>query len=114
MSEADKILKKHVYHIYPFGNDTTRREVREFREAVLQAMEEYADQQKDEWISVEDRLPDSGQCVLLYSYSGDVSEGAWLSEKKHFAQWRWNAVLLNVSHWRPLPSPPKVSMEESK
>lgn len=61
----------------------------------------------DNWISVEDRLPESGECVLLYSVNSGVVEGAWLSEKNHFEQWRWNAIATNVTHWQPLPNPPK-------
>lgn len=59
------------------------------------------------WIKVTDRLPDSGECVLLYSPKFSVCEGAWLSEVGYFEQWRWNSMLTNVTHWMPLPEPPK-------
>ena len=60
-----------------------------------------------EWISVEDRLPESGQCVLINSKNGGVAEGAYLSAKGHFEQWRWNSIKKDVTHWQPLPEPPK-------
>jgi hypothetical protein len=58
------------------------------------------------WVAVEDKMPESGQCVLLYSTKSGVGEGAWISAKGHFEQWRWNTILTNVSHWMPMPEPP--------
>lgn len=58
------------------------------------------------WVAVEEKMPESGQCVLLYSPKSGVGEGAWISTKGHFEQWRWNAILTNVSHWMPMPEPP--------
>lgn len=65
-------------------------------------------QSSGSWISIQDQMPESGECVLLYSPKTGVSEGAWISIKEHFEQWRWNAVMTNVSHWMPLPEPPKI------
>ena len=58
------------------------------------------------WVAVQEKMPESGQCVLLYSSKSGVGEGAWISAKGHFEQWRWNAILTNVSHWMPMPEPP--------
>ncbi|OQC65418.1 MAG: hypothetical protein BWX49_00004 [Bacteroidetes bacterium ADurb.Bin008] len=75
---------------------------------VVDALEEFAKMQlagqskmpsEEEWIDIKDRMPESGQCVLIYSHSGGVAEGAWLSSKNHFEQWRWSAVLNDVTHW---------------
>ena len=60
------------------------------------------------WVAVEDKMPPSGQCVLLYSKKSGVAEGAWLEAKGHFEQWRWSAIMTNVSHWMELPEPPCV------
>jgi hypothetical protein len=59
------------------------------------------------WIKISDKMPNSGDCVLLYSKAGGVSEGAYIGLKKHFEQWRWDCVLQNVTHWMPLPEPPE-------
>ena len=58
------------------------------------------------WVAVEEKMPESGQCVLLYSQKSGVGEGAWIIAKGHFEQWRWNAIVTNVSHWMPMPNPP--------
>ncbi len=60
------------------------------------------------WVAIEDKMPESGQCVLIYSKNGGVAEGAWLSAKGHFEQWRWNCVQKGVTHWAELPEPPCV------
>jgi len=58
------------------------------------------------WVEVKDELPESGQCVMIYSKDGGVAEGAYLSAKGHFEQWRWNAIQKDVTHWKPLCEPP--------
>jgi len=58
------------------------------------------------WVSVKDELPESGQCVMIYSKDGGVAEGAYLSAKGHFEQWRWNAIQKDVTHWKPFCEPP--------
>lgn len=55
------------------------------------------------WISIKDKMPESGDCVLIYSPSSGVAEGAWIGAKNHFEQWRWNAIITDVTHWRKLP-----------
>lgn len=64
------------------------------------------------WISVEERLPEYGKCILLYSDEGGVAEGA-LNRHGFWEQWRWSAKLLmsEVTHWTPLPPPPKQNEE---
>jgi hypothetical protein len=59
------------------------------------------------WIDANKQKPESGQCVLLYSPESGVGEGAWIGKKKHFEQWRWNAVVKGVTYWAPLPSGPE-------
>jgi hypothetical protein len=71
------------------------------------------------WMSVNDKMPESGRCVMIFSVNGGVAEGSYLSEKKHWCQWRWNAIQKNVTHWMPLPEfqnpnpPPSLGGEYS-
>ena len=59
------------------------------------------------WISVEDKFPKGGQCVLLFSKESGVAEGAYSEIDKHFRQWRWSCIKKDVTHWMPLPKSPK-------
>ena len=63
-----------------------------------------------EWISVEDRLPEDGQRVLLLTLSGWVKVGEremgeWYLRK---GQPRLAFLVLCVTHWQPLPPPPNI------
>lgn len=61
-----------------------------------------------EWISVKDRLPESKKCVLMYSANGGVAEGEYDESTKKWCQFRWSVCdVRKVTHWMPLPNPPK-------
>ena len=51
------------------------------------------------WISVEDRLPEERKRVLVYNEGGITI--AWRDKGE------WDDIFLNVTHWQPLPEPPK-------
>lgn len=60
----------------------------------------------NEWISVEDRLPE-GMGTVLIAHNGGVSFG-WFNG----AYWTRGAAtkhkpIKTVTHWMPLPEPPK-------
>lgn len=59
------------------------------------------------WISVEERLPN--EAVRVLTYSGDIVKENWLftvafsgGERKE-----WKYMDGFVTHWMPLPAPPK-------
>lgn len=59
-----------------------------------------------EWISVEERLPDENGRFLTVDKKGDMMVCFW---EKHFG---WFAMVCNknaITHWMPLPEPPKES-----
>ena len=65
---------------------------------------------KEEWISVKDRLPKVKDDVLIYDshhrniykawYIGDID--VWFSNE-------YLPQFINITHWMPLPEPPKES-----
>lgn len=62
---------------------------------------------KQEWISVEERLPDDHQIVVCMMKKGDFRVLEW-----DYPRWAWvdETVYWNerdVTHWMPLPSAPK-------
>lgn len=60
---------------------------------------------KSEWISVDERLPDENGRFLTVDKIGDMMVCYW---EKHFG---WFASVCNknaITHWMPLPEPPKM------
>ena len=62
-----------------------------------------------EWISVDDRLPEKGEEVLVFDTRENWTGFAWLRPDE-----TWTALgfdfpfdLGEVTHWMPLPEPPK-------
>jgi hypothetical protein len=62
-----------------------------------------------EWISVEDRLPESGEKILVWC----SVKGSWFSgfftKYDDFVIWaiyEGSAISSNVTHWMPPPEPP--------
>ena len=62
-----------------------------------------------EWISVKDRLPEKGEEVLVFDTRENWTGFAWLRPDE-----TWTALgfdfpldLGEVTHWMPLPQPPK-------
>lgn len=105
-----EVLHKYFHH---FNSERTR-------DLVVKAMEDYANIYHDSevkklnipavihWVAISEKMPESGFCILLYSKSGGVAEGAWIGAKGHFEQWRWNSIVDDVTHWAELPESPCV------
>jgi hypothetical protein len=56
-----------------------------------------------DWISVEDRLPDNPNEVLVFYQYNDSAAGQWVTE---YVDSSW-LTQLPITHWMPLPGPPK-------
>lgn len=60
-----------------------------------------------DWISTKDRLPEEGQEVLVSTKSKNgqrnVDKGYYLPEESRFV----HRGIAEVTHWRPLPEPPR-------
>jgi hypothetical protein len=61
------------------------------------------------WISVNDRMPEDGQEVIIYSEGGKVEAGVYYSNEFGFDYYDVSIrdIIVNVTHWMPLPEPPK-------
>ena len=60
----------------------------------------------DEWISVEERLPDNGETVLTVDNEGYMIVASWYE----LGGWFLPVCRANpVTHWMPLPEPPKAN-----
>lgn len=62
-----------------------------------------------EWISVEDRLPDVNNLVLCWweSHDGERKDYGLATFQSHGVWYVSNEGLYKVTHWKPLPEPPK-------
>ena len=63
-----------------------------------------------EWISVEDRLPGRGSQSLVFLQNGGIAF-AWRYE----SSWEMEGARGGevVTHWRPLPEPPKENTADA-
>ena len=57
-----------------------------------------------EWVSVDDRLPDDDEVVIIctdknFVYAGELIGDTWFLDNDS-----WTAT---VTHWMPMPNPPK-------
>ena len=55
-----------------------------------------------EWISVEDRLPEQGEKAICIDADGDMMIGK-------YTEWGWMfpCYFEELTHWMPIPEPPK-------
>ena len=73
-----------------------------------------------EWISIKDRLPEDNQNVLFIEKDSQVPISGWFDKKETNKHQQWNEhcncggyeredklYQQEVTHWMPLPSPPK-------
>lgn len=84
----------------------------------------YKNNKMNNWISVKDRLPeddlpkDTNRVsikVLVYSANGNkysvrtLSRQRWIMNYKplKYHDWEWSRDAKNITHWMPLPEPPK-------
>lgn len=79
----------------------------------MHALEALAAQPK--WISVDERLPDVGEKVMVCGVKNGMQVGAFrgLSHPGENRKWWWKKnTILEVTHWMPLPSMPEPQKEE--
>ena len=73
-----------------------------------------------EWISVDDRLPDKDGCYIVTARDEGCScgDGIWydtvvIEAEYYKGEWSWNEngteydITDLVTHWQPMPNPPK-------
>ena len=60
------------------------------------------------WISVEEKLPESCQNVILFTSRKNVTIGDWDGYDWTGRQGKSHRLLCGVTHWMPLPEPPNT------
>lgn len=63
---------------------------------------ELAQRHARQWISVEDRLPEQGEEAICIAADGDMMIGK-------YTEWGWMfpCYFEELTHWMPIPEPPK-------
>ena len=72
---------------------------------------------QSKWISVEDRLPNVGEKVMISGVKNGMQVGAFrgLSHPGENRKWWWKKnTILEVTHWMSLPSMPEPPKEEER
>ena len=70
---------------------------------------------EQEWISVEERLPDAYSHIIACDKFGTVGEAVYFGEGwygKGWFEWVDEDAPIIATHWMPLPEPPKGENEE--
>lgn len=80
---------------------------------VVGIAEDYAAQFQQEWVDVKDSLPEEQEAVLVYmpKYGEPNIQVCWRADWADGKAWfnvHWKTYpLQEVTHWQPIPSPPK-------
>jgi hypothetical protein len=113
---------------FPIYNDVQKEQARDFqvyscgfREGITAFLQSPSLlslaglQPVQEWIRVEDKLPEGE--VLLLTTSKAIIIGDWYKDKwRSPGRWHWDAIgqqwhsdfqTQDITHWQPLPSPPQ-------
>ena len=65
------------------------------------ALESY----KDGWVSVEERLPEYMDCVIVHTNLGVITESQYTGEGNKF---QTDDYIFTATHWQPLPQKPVI------
>ena len=116
MDRAEAI--KYINSVLPYAKPGEEYESLNVALAALREQESLAEKQAtSEWISVEERLPKSQTDVLVVAFWHECWQTmiGWHSDSGE----RWRVITPHgerepggVTHWMPLPEPPKEGAEE--
>lgn len=73
-------------------------------EARIAELEKEVERLRNPWVSVEERLPT--QRAIFVSHKFGVGEADYIANRFVLPS-NWNTQVPNVTHWMPLPKPPK-------
>ena len=60
------------------------------------------------WISVKDRLPETGTLALVFGSAGAMTVARYIAVN----QWLVPGIFSAITHWMPLPTPPEVNRDD--
>lgn len=83
---------------------------------IAEMMTQFADRVSNKWISVNDRLPENNEQVLIYSIPLEIESGRKLAPMACYFFDKFKSYYdsdhqrfidsTEITHWQPLPEPP--------
>ena len=103
MDIREKLVKQAISHFwYGVSHDIFSEPVKTYAKLAIEALEKENGVTVQEWISVNDRLPEQGEEAICIAADGDMMIGK-------YTEWGWMfpCYFEDLTHWMPLPEPPK-------
>ena len=104
MDIREKLVKQAISHFwYGVSHDIFNEPVTTYAKLAIDALEKENGVTVQEWISVNDRLPEENTTVIVATDNGIVFQCLYAYDGWNL--WEGNEV--NITHWQPMPQPPK-------
>ena len=103
MDVREKLVEQAISHFwYGVSHDIFSEPVKTYAKLAIEALEKENGVTVQEWISVKDRLPEQGEEAICIAADGDMMIGK-------YTEWGWMfpCYFEDLTHWMPLPHPPK-------
>ena len=103
MDVREKLVEQAISHFwYGVSHDIFSEPVTTYAKLAIEALEKENGVTVQEWISVNDRLPEQGEEAICIAADGDMMIGK-------YTEWGWMfpCYFEDLTHWMPLPQPPK-------
>ena len=103
MDVRENLVKQAISHFwYGVSHDIFSEPVKTYAKLAIEALEKENGVTVQEWISVNDRLPEQGEEAICIAADGDMMIGK-------YTKWGWMfpCYFEDLTHWMPLPEMPK-------
>ena len=103
MDVREKLVEQAISHFwYGVSHDIFSEPVKTYAKLAIEALKKENGVTVQEWISVKDRLPEQGEEAICIAADGDMMIGK-------YTEWGWMfpCYFEELTHWMPLPEPPK-------
>ena len=103
MDVREKLVEQAISHFwYGVSHDIFSEPVTTYAKLAIEALKKENGVTVQEWISVDDRLPEQGEKAICIDADGDMMIGK-------YTEWGWMfpCYFEDLTHWMPIPEPPK-------